>query len=88
MGALDPHEHKRNQLRLPGPHGEVTRPASDSGQHMHSMDEFPMDLWPSFASSEDYYSTVTHENPSGAFCFNVFNYKSLKTSFYYFSGCN
>lgn len=59
MGALDPHEHKRNQLRLPGPHGEVTRPASDSGQHMQPMDEFPMDLWPSFASSEDYYSTVT-----------------------------
>lgn len=60
MGALDPHEHKRNQLRLPGPHGEVTRPASDSGQHMQSVDEFPMDLWPSFASSEDYYSTVAY----------------------------
>ncbi|XP_054777757.1 serine/threonine-protein kinase TOR isoform X2 [Prosopis cineraria] len=58
MGALDPHEHKRNQVRLPGPHGEVTRPASDSGQHMQSVDEFPVDLWPSFVSSEDYYSTV------------------------------
>ncbi|KAK4259382.1 hypothetical protein QN277_005720 [Acacia crassicarpa] len=59
MGALDPHEHKRNQQRLPGPHGEVTRPVSDSGQHMQSMEEFPMlDLWPSFASSEEYHSTV------------------------------
>ncbi|KAI9108059.1 hypothetical protein K1719_020932 [Acacia pycnantha] len=59
MGALDPHEHKRNQQRLPGPHGEVTCPTSDSGQHMPSMEEFPMlDLWPSFASSEDYHSTV------------------------------
>ncbi|KAI4295808.1 hypothetical protein L6164_035812 [Bauhinia variegata] len=58
MGALDPHVHKRNQQSLPGPHGEVTRPAGDSGQHIQSMDEFPTDLWPSFASSDDYYSTV------------------------------
>ncbi|KAK7308127.1 hypothetical protein VNO77_41724 [Canavalia gladiata] len=58
MGALDPHLHKRNQKTLPGPHGEVTRPASDSSQQIQSMDEFPMDLWPSFASSDDYYSTV------------------------------
>ncbi|XP_061354471.1 serine/threonine-protein kinase TOR isoform X2 [Gastrolobium bilobum] len=58
MGALDPHLHKRNQKTLPGPHGEVTRPASDSNQQIQSMDEFPMDLWPSFASSDDYYSTV------------------------------
>ncbi|KAH7836314.1 hypothetical protein Vadar_034584 [Vaccinium darrowii] len=55
MGALDPHAHKRNQL-LPGPHGEVTRAASDTGQHNRSMDELPME--PSFATSEDYYSTV------------------------------
>ncbi|KAJ1388343.1 Tetratricopeptide-like helical domain superfamily [Sesbania bispinosa] len=58
MGALDPHLHKRNQKSLPGPHGEVTRPASDSSQQIQSMDEFPMDLWPSYASSDDYYSTV------------------------------
>ncbi|KAJ1381615.1 Tetratricopeptide-like helical domain superfamily [Sesbania bispinosa] len=58
MGALDPHLHKRNQKSLPGPHGEVTRPASDSSQQIQSMDEFPLDLWPSYASSDDYYSTV------------------------------
>ncbi|XP_052306680.1 serine/threonine-protein kinase TOR isoform X3 [Populus trichocarpa] len=58
MGALDPHVHKRNQQNLPGSHGEVARAASDSGQHIPSMDELPMDLWPSFATSEDYYSTV------------------------------
>ncbi|WJX59954.1 non-specific serine/threonine protein kinase [Trifolium repens] len=58
MGALDPHLHKRNQKALPGPHGEVTRPACDSSQQIQSMDEYPMDLWPSFASSDDHYSTV------------------------------
>ncbi|KAL8541637.1 hypothetical protein ACS0TY_002778 [Phlomoides rotata] len=58
MGALDPHAHKRNQLSLPGSHGEVARTAGDPGQHIRSMDELPMDLWPSFATSEDYYSTV------------------------------
>lgn len=58
MGALDPHLHKRNQLRLSGSHGDVTRAASDSVQHLQSMDELPVDLWPSFATSEDYYSTV------------------------------
>ncbi|KAJ6692351.1 ATAXIA TELANGIECTASIA MUTATED ATM -RELATED [Salix purpurea] len=58
MGALDPLVHKRNQQSLPGSHGEVARAASDSGQHIPSMDELPMDLWPSFATSEDYYSTV------------------------------
>ncbi|KAG9134054.1 hypothetical protein Leryth_004753 [Lithospermum erythrorhizon] len=58
MGALDPHVHKRNQLTLPGSHGEVTRAAGDPGQHIQSMDDLPMDLWPSFATSEDYYSTV------------------------------
>ncbi|XP_019226683.1 PREDICTED: serine/threonine-protein kinase TOR isoform X1 [Nicotiana attenuata] len=58
MGALDPHVHKRNQQSLPGSHGEVTRVTGDPGQHIRSMDELPMDLWPSFATSEDYYSTV------------------------------
>ncbi|XP_057977812.1 serine/threonine-protein kinase TOR isoform X2 [Malania oleifera] len=58
MGALDPHVHKRNQQSLPGSHGEVTRAASDTGQHIRSMDEIPMDLWPSLATSEDYFSTV------------------------------
>ncbi|KAG2704801.1 hypothetical protein I3760_05G022000 [Carya illinoinensis] len=57
MGALDPHAHKRNQASLPGSHGDVSRAASDSG-HIQSMDDLPMDLWPSFAQSEDYYSTV------------------------------
>ncbi|XP_062176298.1 serine/threonine-protein kinase TOR isoform X2 [Alnus glutinosa] len=57
MGALDPHVYKRNQARLPGSHGDVTHAASDSG-HVQSMDDLPMDLWPSFATSEDYYSTV------------------------------
>ncbi|CAN6449978.1 unnamed protein product [Victoria cruziana] len=58
MGALDPHAHKRNQLSLPGSHGEVTHTSIDTGQHMQSMENLPMDLWPSFATSEDYYSTV------------------------------
>lgn len=58
MGALDPHAHKRNQQNSPGSHGEVTRAANDPGQHIRSMDELPTDLWPSFATSEDYYSTV------------------------------
>ncbi|XP_065870624.1 serine/threonine-protein kinase TOR isoform X2 [Euphorbia lathyris] len=58
MGALDPHAHKRNQQSLPGSHGEVARAASDSGQHVPSVDEHPLDLWPSFATSEDYYPTV------------------------------
>uniref|UniRef100_A0A2P2LTC6 Serine/threonine-protein kinase TOR n=2 Tax=Rhizophora mucronata TaxID=61149 RepID=A0A2P2LTC6_RHIMU len=58
MGALDPHWHKQNQQSLPGSHGEVARAASDSGQHIPSIDELPMDCWPSFATSEDYYSMV------------------------------
>ncbi|KAF3971928.1 hypothetical protein CMV_004520 [Castanea mollissima] len=57
MGALDPHVHKRNQLSLPGLHGDVARATSDAG-HVQSMDDLPMDLWPSFATSEDYYPTV------------------------------
>lgn len=60
MGALDPHVYKRNQPSLPGSHGDVTRAVSDSG-HVQSMDDLPMDLWPSFATSEDYYSTVVHQ---------------------------
>ncbi|KAJ9175070.1 hypothetical protein P3X46_013654 [Hevea brasiliensis] len=58
MGALDPHAHKRNQQNLPGSHGEVAHAASDSGQHIPSVDDLPLDIWPSFATSEDYYSTV------------------------------
>ncbi|KAF5809368.1 putative non-specific serine/threonine protein kinase [Helianthus annuus] len=58
MGALDPHVHKRNQQSLPGPLGDGTRAASDAGPHIQSSDELPMDLWPSFATSEDYFSTV------------------------------
>ncbi|KAG9440008.1 hypothetical protein H6P81_020173 [Aristolochia fimbriata] len=58
MGALDPHAHKRNQQSLQGSHGDVTRAASDTGQHIRSMEELPTDLGPSFATSEDYYATV------------------------------
>ncbi|KAL3814338.1 hypothetical protein ACJIZ3_015606 [Penstemon smallii] len=58
MGALDPHVHKRNQISLPGTHGELARTAGDLGQHIHSMDELNVDLWPSFATSEDYFCTV------------------------------
>ncbi|KAJ6818004.1 serine/threonine-protein kinase TOR [Iris pallida] len=58
MGALDPHVHKRNQQRLSGSHGEVNRASSDTSQQIVSMEELPTELWPSFATSEDYYSTV------------------------------
>lgn len=58
MGALDPHTHKRNQQRLSGSHGEVNRGSTDTSQHIVSMEELPTELWPSFATSEDYYSTV------------------------------
>ncbi|PKA52215.1 Serine/threonine-protein kinase TOR [Apostasia shenzhenica] len=58
MGSLDPHVHKRNQQALPGSHGEVNRPANDPGQHIVSFEELPTDIWPSFVTSEDYYSTV------------------------------
>ncbi|GAB4853400.1 hypothetical protein Ancab_017578 [Ancistrocladus abbreviatus] len=58
MGALDPYVHKRNQPSLPGSQGEVSHTTSDTGQHIRSMDDLPMDLWPSFGTSEDYYSTV------------------------------
>lgn len=59
MGALDPYVHKRNQPNLPGSHGDVTHTTPETGQHIRSMDDLPMDLWPSFTtSSEDYYSTV------------------------------
>ncbi|KAF9620228.1 hypothetical protein IFM89_010963 [Coptis chinensis] len=47
-----------NQLSLSGSHCEGACAGSDSGQHIHSVDELPMDLWPSFAMSEDYYSTA------------------------------
>lgn len=59
MGSLDPHVHKRNQQALPGSHGEVNRPTSEPGQHIVSMEELPTDIWPSFVTSEDYYSTVS-----------------------------
>ncbi|XP_068316986.1 serine/threonine-protein kinase TOR-like [Pyrus communis] len=58
MGALDPHVHKRHQQSLPGSHGDVACCANESGQHIQSVDELPMDPWPSFATPEDYYSTV------------------------------
>lgn len=69
MGAQDPHAHKRNQASLPGSRGDVTRAASDSG-HIQSMDDLPMDLWPSFAS-EEYHSTVGHPPYMYDFCFWV-----------------
>ncbi|CDY46271.1 BnaC05g50600D [Brassica napus] len=58
MGALDPHVHKRNQQSLSGSHGEVPRGTGDTGQPIPSIDELPVELRPSFATSEDYYSTV------------------------------
>ncbi|VVB07643.1 unnamed protein product [Arabis nemorensis] len=58
MGALDPHVHKRNQQSLSGSHGEVARGTGDSGQPSPLIDELPVELRPSFATSEDYYSTV------------------------------
>ncbi|XP_074275847.1 serine/threonine-protein kinase TOR [Silene latifolia] len=59
MGALDPYVHKRNQPSLPGSHGEVNHTTNEAGQHIRSMEDLPMDLWPSFTtSSEDYFSTV------------------------------
>ncbi|CAH1417873.1 unnamed protein product [Lactuca virosa] len=58
MGALDPHVHKRNQQSLQGPLGDGTRTTNDAGLHIQSSDELPMDLWPSFATSEAYFSTV------------------------------
>ncbi|CAI9266156.1 unnamed protein product [Lactuca saligna] len=58
MSALDPHVHKCNQQILQGPLDDGTRATNDVGSHIHSSDELPMDLWPSFATSEDYFSTV------------------------------
>ncbi|PKA52204.1 Serine/threonine-protein kinase TOR [Apostasia shenzhenica] len=58
MGSLDPHVHKCNQQVLPGSHGEVNCSANDHGQHIVSFEELPTNIWPSFVTSEDYYSTV------------------------------
>ncbi|WOK94449.1 serine/threonine-protein kinase TOR [Canna indica] len=58
MGALDPHIHKRNQHLLSGTHAEVTRAASEAGQHIVSMEELPTEIWPTFVTPEDYYSQV------------------------------
>ncbi|CAI9264989.1 unnamed protein product [Lactuca saligna] len=58
MGALDPHVHKRNQQSLQGPLGDGTCATNDTGPHIQSSDELPMDFWTSFATSEDYFSTV------------------------------
>ncbi|KAJ8485116.1 hypothetical protein OPV22_017601 [Ensete ventricosum] len=58
MGALDPHIHKCNQHHLPGSHGEVNRAASETGQHIVSMEELPTEIWPTFVTPEDYYSQI------------------------------
>jgi hypothetical protein len=62
MGALDPHQHKRNQLTLQGPHGESGRTTGvESGTLTRSMEDLPVDIWPSgglFTTSEEYYPTV------------------------------
>lgn len=84
MGALDPYVHKRNQQNSSGVHGEVARAASDTGQHIRSMEEFPTDLGPSFATSEDYYATVYITKNSihfGALFFIFIFYFYLKTYF-------
>ncbi|KAH7427560.1 hypothetical protein KP509_10G049200 [Ceratopteris richardii] len=62
IGALDPHVHKRNQLRLQGGLGEADHVVvSDVSQQMHSMEDPFSEVWPSgglFITSEDYFSTV------------------------------
>jgi FKBP12-rapamycin complex-associated protein len=63
MGALDPHQHKRNQLLLQQPHKDSARMGgSETGPyHARSLEEVPLDLLPSgglFTTSEDYYPTV------------------------------
>nr|GEW20723.1 serine/threonine-protein kinase TOR isoform X2 [Tanacetum cinerariifolium] len=57
IGALDPHVHKRNQQSLPRPLGDGLCAPSDGGPHIQSSDDLSMELWPSFATSEDYFST-------------------------------
>jgi FKBP12-rapamycin complex-associated protein len=64
MGALDPHQHKRNQLKLQQPHKDSARMGgSETGPyHARSLEEVPLDLLPSgglFTTSEDYYPTVS-----------------------------
>jgi FKBP12-rapamycin complex-associated protein len=64
MGALDPHQHKRNQLLLQQPHKDSARMGgSETGPyHARSLEEVPLDLLPSgglFTTSEDYYPTVS-----------------------------
>jgi FKBP12-rapamycin complex-associated protein len=64
MGALDPHQHKRNQQLLQQPHKDSTRMGgSETGPyHARSLEEVPLDLLPSgglFTTSEDYYPTVS-----------------------------
>ncbi|GAB2247138.1 hypothetical protein Droror1_Dr00007020 [Drosera rotundifolia] len=58
MGALDPYIQKRNQPSLPGSQGENANPTNDASAQIRSMDDLPVDLWPSFVTSEEYYSTV------------------------------
>ncbi|XP_030468800.2 serine/threonine-protein kinase TOR-like isoform X2 [Syzygium oleosum] len=58
MGALDPLMHKRNQLILPGSHGQAAPAAGYSGHHIQHLDEVMMDNCPSFATCETYCSLV------------------------------
>lgn len=58
MGALDPHVHKQNEQSVPGSNGEVICATGDTGEHIQSAAELSLDLWPSLATSEDYFSTV------------------------------
>jgi hypothetical protein len=64
MGALDPLQHKRNQLTLQSPHGDSGRTMTvESGTFTtRSMEDLPVDIWPSgglFTTSEEYYPTVS-----------------------------
>ncbi|CAM6130085.1 unnamed protein product [Calypogeia fissa] len=62
MGALDPHQHKRNQLTLQATYGESGRTTGvESGTLTRSMEDLPVDNWHSgglFTASEEYYPTV------------------------------
>ncbi|XP_024379368.1 serine/threonine-protein kinase TOR [Physcomitrium patens] len=63
IGALDPHQHKRNQQFLPGPHGEGARVnGAESGTHnAQSLEEVPVELLQSgglLTTNEDYFPTV------------------------------
>lgn len=76
MGALDPLMHKRNQLILPGSHGQAAPAAGYSGHHIRHLDEVMMDNCPSFATCETYCSLVGYrpEKKSRFYCVEYQNF--------------